>query len=110
MEVSGETVVEETSEPTEKQAIYAGLGNAVRSAGEILLQDAPGGPTVRIPRDAEVAVVFARPPGDGVTVATSDAPDSRGPPYSKGGIRRVKAAAGPTGPAGAGERDRSQAR
>lgn len=61
--MSGETVVDERDDPTSRQAVYAGLGNAARSVGDILLEDAPAGPTVRIPRDSDVAVVFARPPG-----------------------------------------------
>lgn len=79
VEVSGETVMEERAAPTDRQAVYAGLGEAARSAGEILLQDAPTGPTVRIPRDAELAVVFARPPGAGAERGRARPPASRGP-------------------------------
>ena len=80
VEVSGETVIDERGAPTERQAIFTGLGDAVRSVGQILLQEAPTGPTVRIPRDAEVAVVFARPPGEGASsVVRSVVPQSRRP-------------------------------
>ncbi|MDE0173306.1 MAG: DotG/IcmE/VirB10 family protein [Defluviicoccus sp.] len=95
VEVSGETVIEEQAGPTDRQAVYAGIGNAARSAGEILLEDAPTGPTVRIPRDAELAVVFARPPGAGAERGRAPAPASRGPlpPASPAGIVRARAAA-----------------
>ena len=97
VEVSGETVIEEQAGPTDRQAVYAGLGEAARSAGEILLQDAPTGPTVRIPRDAELAVVFARPPGAGVERGRAPAPASRGPvpPNPSAGIVRARAAPAP---------------
>ena len=89
VEVSGETVIEERAEPTDREAVYAGLGNAARSAGEILLQDAPTAPTVRIPRDAELAVVFARPPEPGVERGGARAPALRGPPAA--GTARIRA-------------------
>ena len=79
VEVSGETVVDERDDPTSRQAVYAGLGNAARSVGDILLEDAPTGPTVRIPRDTDVAVVFARPPGAGTSTVRVAVPGSRGP-------------------------------
>ncbi len=81
--VSGETVVEESSGPTDRQAIYRGLGEAARSAGDILLQDAPTGPTIRIPRDAEVAVVFERPPGGRANVVGATEPSPRRPPVTR---------------------------
>ena len=46
-----------------RDAVHTGLGTAARSAGEILLEGAPKRPTVRIPRDTELVVLFARPPG-----------------------------------------------
>ena len=83
VQVSGETVVEETEGPGDRQAVYRGLGEAARSAGNILLQDAPTGPTVRIPRNAELAVVFERPPGRaGNRVGVVD-PTPRGPPVAR---------------------------
>ncbi len=52
-----------TAEATERQAWYAGGAAATRSLGDILLQDAPSRPTLRIPRDTELAVLFLAPPG-----------------------------------------------
>ena len=89
VEVSGETVVDERGEPTSRQAVLAGLGNAARSAGEILLQDAPAGPTVRIPRDTEIAVVFARPPGARTSAVSAAGRGPRGP--TGGGVVRSSA-------------------
>ena len=88
VEVSGETVVDERESPTDRQAIYTGLGNATRTFGDILLEDAPRGPTVRIPRNSEIAVVFARPPGERASDARSAAPAPRGP-TADGVIRSV---------------------
>lgn len=47
-----------------RDAVNAGLATAARTAGDVLLEDAPDGPTVRIPRDTELVVVFATPPED----------------------------------------------
>ena len=44
-----------------REAVHSGLGTAARSAGDILLENAPARPTVRIPRDTELIVMFARP-------------------------------------------------
>ena len=46
-----------------REAVHSGLGTAARSAGDILLENAPKRPTVRIPRDTELIVMFARLPG-----------------------------------------------
>ncbi|MDE0051556.1 MAG: hypothetical protein OXO52_17340 [Rhodospirillales bacterium] len=46
-------------------AVNAGLATAARAAGDVLLESAPDGPTVRIPRDTELVVVFAAPPEEG---------------------------------------------
>ncbi len=83
VQVSGETVVEETAGPAGREAIYRGLGEAARSAGNILLQDAPAGPTVRIPRNAELAVVFERPPGGRANRVGVVEPAPRGPPVAR---------------------------
>ena len=40
-------------------AVHSGLGTAARAAGDILLENAPTRPTVRIPRDTELIVMFA---------------------------------------------------
>ena len=93
VEVSGETVVDESGRPTGDQAIYSGLGNAARTFGDILLEDAPRGPTVRIPRDTEIAVVFARPPGETAPTTRAAAPAPRGP--TTDGVIRVVARPGP---------------
>ena len=44
-----------------REAVHSGLGTAARSAGDILLENAPARPTVRIPRDTELIVMFAGP-------------------------------------------------
>ena len=46
-----------------REAVHSGLGTAARSAGDILLENAPKRPTVRIPRDTELIVMFAQPSG-----------------------------------------------
>ena len=46
-----------------REAVHSGLGTAARSAGDILLENAPKRPTVRIPRDTELIVMFAGLPG-----------------------------------------------
>ena len=53
----------ERREPAGPGAVNAGLATAARTAGGVLLESAPDGPTVRIPRDTELVVVFAAPPG-----------------------------------------------
>ena len=46
-----------------REAVHAGLATAARTAGDVLLENAPDGPSVRIPRDTELLVVFATAPG-----------------------------------------------
>ena len=46
-----------------RDAVNAGLATAARTAGDVLLENAPDGPTVRLPRDTELVVVFAARPG-----------------------------------------------
>ena len=46
-----------------REAVHAGLATAARTAGDVLLENAPDGPSVRIARDTELVVVFAAPPG-----------------------------------------------
>ena len=71
--VQGGDVRYERLESSAKDAVHAGLAEAARTAGGVLLESAPDGPSVRIPRDAELAVVFAAPPGG---------------PEGPGGVRR----------------------
>ena len=99
--VSGETVVDERSRPTRREAVHSGLGQVARSVGQILLQDAPTGPTVRIPRNSEVAVVFARPPGGTASETRAAAPASRGP--TAAGVVRIGAQRGAAPSGGAGD-------
>ena len=49
--------------------VFAGLGAAAAAAGDILLEDAPMRPTVRIPRDSELVVVFAAVPAESAAPA-----------------------------------------
>ena len=53
----------ERSHGSTREAVHSGLGTAARSAGDILLENAPARPTVRIPRDTELIVMFAQPSG-----------------------------------------------
>ena len=55
----------ERREAATRDAVHAGLATAARTAGDVLLENAPDGPTVRIARDTELVVVFAAPPGRG---------------------------------------------
>ena len=48
-----------------REAVHAGLATAARTAGDVLLENAPDGPSVRIPRDTELLVVFATAPNAG---------------------------------------------
>ena len=63
--IVGDGVRYERLESSTREALHAGLATAARTAGEVLLENAPDGPSVRIPRDTELAVVFAAPPGSG---------------------------------------------
>ena len=58
----GEDVRYEKRDAATREAVHAGLASAARTAGDVLLESAPDGPTVRIARDTELAVVFAAPP------------------------------------------------
>ena len=62
-DVLGPRVRYERREAATRDAVHAGLATAARTAGDVLLENAPDGPTVRIPRDTELVVVFASPPG-----------------------------------------------
>ena len=46
-----------------REAVHAGLATAARTAGDVLLENAPDGPSVRIARNTELVVVFATAPG-----------------------------------------------
>ena len=65
--IVGDGVRYERLESSTREALHAGLATAARTAGDVLLENAPDGPSVRIPRDTELAVVFAAAPdaGDG---------------------------------------------
>ena len=56
------TVLDERESDGERE-LYAGLGAAARSLGDILMADAPKETTVRIPRDTPLVAMFAAPPG-----------------------------------------------
>ena len=56
------TVLDERESDRERE-LYAGLGAATRSLGDILMADAPRETTVRIPRDTPLVAMFAAPPG-----------------------------------------------
>ena len=56
-------VLHERAEAGSEEGLYAGLGAATRTFGDILMADAPKETTVRIPRDTPLVVMFAAPPG-----------------------------------------------
>ena len=56
-------VLHERAEVGSEEALYAGLGAATRTLGDILMADAPKETTVRIPRDTPLVVMFAAMPG-----------------------------------------------
>ena len=60
--VIGDDVRYERLESSTREAVHAGLASAARTAGDVLLENAPDRPTVRIARDTELVVVFAAPP------------------------------------------------
>ena len=60
--VQGGDVRYERREAAARDAVHAGLATAARTAGGVLLESAPDGPSVRIPRDTELVVVFAASP------------------------------------------------
>ena len=60
--VQGGDLRYERLEASATDAVHAGLATAARTAGDVLVESAPEGPTVRIPRDTELVVVFAAPP------------------------------------------------
>lgn len=59
VEVASGGVVTEQREASARQARDAGLAAAAGRAGEVLLENAPSAQTVEIPRNSEVAVMFA---------------------------------------------------
>ena len=63
--VIGDDVRYERLESSTREAVHAGLATAARTAGDVLLENAPDGPSVRIPRDTELLVVFATAPNAG---------------------------------------------
>ena len=63
--VIGDDVRYERLESSTREAVHAGLATAARTAGDVLLENAPDGPSVRIPRDTELVVVFATAPDPG---------------------------------------------
>lgn len=75
----GGDVVAVRSAATARDDLHAGLARSARTVGDILLEDAPKRPTVRIPRNAELAVMFATPPdaGEAVRRPAGGAPGDR---------------------------------
>ena len=61
--IVGDGLRYERLETSTREAVHAGLATAARTAGDVLLENAPDGPSVRIPRDTELVVVFAAQPG-----------------------------------------------
>ena len=60
--IVGDGVRYERLDASTRKAVHAGLATAARTAGDVLLENAPDGATVRIARDTELVVVFAAPP------------------------------------------------
>ena len=61
--IVGGDVRYERLDASTREAVHAGLATAARTAGDVLLENAPEGPSVRIARDTQLVVVFAAPPG-----------------------------------------------
>ena len=61
--IVGGDVRYERLDASTREAVHAGLATAARTAGDVLLENAPDGPSVRIARDTELVVVFATAPG-----------------------------------------------
>ena len=61
--IVGDGVRYERLDASTREAVHAGLATAARTAGDVLLENAPDGPSVRIARDTELVVVFATAPG-----------------------------------------------
>ena len=70
--VIGDDVRYERRGSATRDAVHAGLATAARTAGDVLLENAPDGPTVRIARDTELVVVFAAPPEPGAARGAGD--------------------------------------
>ena len=62
--IVGDGVRYERLDASTREAVHAGLATAARTAGDVLLENAPDGPSVRIARDTELVVVFATAPED----------------------------------------------
>lgn len=60
---SGSSITVETGRPSHRQQVYAGAAAAARQAGSVLLESAPKGPTVRVPRNTELVFVVTELPG-----------------------------------------------
>ncbi|MCY4480822.1 MAG: hypothetical protein OXB97_13110 [Rhodospirillales bacterium] len=60
--IVGDGVRYERLDSSTREAVHAGLATAARTAGDVLLENAPDGPSVRIARDTELVVVFATVP------------------------------------------------
>ena len=62
----------------DRDAVLEGLGTAAGRVGEVLLETAPSGPTVRLPRNTELVVMFTRPleaGGAGAVTGAAAEPD-----------------------------------
>ena len=55
-------VIHERRAATARDAAYQGAATALGALGGVLLETAPGGPTIRVPRGSELIVTFAAPP------------------------------------------------
>ena len=62
--IVGGDVRYERLDASTREAVHAGLATAARTAGDVLLKNAPDGPSVRVARDTELVVVFAAAPGE----------------------------------------------
>ena len=93
VEVDGGTVVTDERARTARQARDAGLAEAVGRVGRVLLEQAPSRQTVEIPRNAEVAVMFAERLQRTARAAPAGAPEPEAPR-----VERVRG-----GPADGGE-------
>ena len=85
-------IVHRRSRTRTRDHLYAGGATAAEALGRVLLEEAPRGPTVRLPRDTELVVVF-----------TGAGEDGRRPTRERDGERVVPARASDPAGGAAGE-------
>ena len=94
--VAGETVVTEERGRSARQARDAGLAAAAGRVGQVLLEQAPSRQTVEIPRNAEVAVMFAERLQRAAPAPAAESPVRQSAPPRVERVRRTAEDSGDT--------------